>query len=213
MSARQLEACIELGEAIAHGGADLVALDRQSLAARGKGAKRKREGRDCTFPDAKKAQRGVVVGGQRDIRTAMGAPPPPPPTRPKSVVPSPPAAPVDEETAAKITQHPRLTPFRKRVLLALCEVPRGSYTTYLALSDFLDSSPRAVGSALRNNPFAPQVPCHRVVAADGGIGGFGGDWGVTGRHYGEKVRLLKDEGVRVDVGSGKVMGFPWTGFQ
>lgn len=169
MSKQQLEACIELGEAIIEGKIDLVELDRQSLTVRGKtpkGEKRKREEvpGDAAPERAKKPARSQ----QGDIRAAMGVPPSDPPK-------SPPPAPIDPALASEITSHPTLTPFRKRVLLALCQVPSGHYTTYLALSNHLSSSPRAVGNALRNNPFAPRAPCHRVVASDGGIGGFGGE--------------------------------------
>ena len=104
-----------------------------------------------------------------------------------------------------------LTPFRKKVLLLLTQVPPSRYTTYAAMSTFLASSPRAVGNAMRNNPFAPTVPCHRVLAANGGIGGFGGDWGPGGKHAKEKIRLLRDEGVRFD-GRGKVVGRVFTEF-
>ena len=170
MSTQQLEACIELGEAIAGGRSDLVELDRRSLAVRGKvpkGGKRRREDTaDEVAPDAKKMVKKSARSQQGDIRAAMGAPPPPKPPSP---------ALIDPTLSSEITSHPTLTPFRKRVLLALCQVPSGSYTTYLALSNHLSSSPRAVGNALRNNPFAPRAPCHRVVAADGGIGGFGGE--------------------------------------
>lgn len=180
MSTAQLEACIELGEAIAEGKVNLVELDQRSLTVRGKlhkGEKRKRGGDvppgEAAAPDVKKNKKEKPARSrQGDIRTAMGAPPPPtPPTPPDS----PPPAPVDPSLSSEITSHPTLTPFRKRVLGALCQVPAGSYTTYLALSNHLSSSPRAVGNALRNNPFAPRVPCHRVIAADGGIGGFGGE--------------------------------------
>ena len=129
--------------------------------------------------------------------------------------PTPPAppAPIPADIRSRITSCPTLTPFRQRVLLALCQVPSGHYTTYAAISEHLSSSPRAVGNALRNNPFAPQVPCHRVVASDGGIGGFGGDWGKEGKHVGEKWRLLRGEGVRVREGEGKVEGRRWANFQ
>ena len=81
------------------------------------------------------------------------------------------------------------------------------------MSDFLNSSPRAVGNALRNNPFAPRVPCHRIVAADGGIGGFAGSWGVKGEHYQEKIDLLRKEGVkRLDVKEGKIRQRIWGNF-
>lgn len=113
-----------------------------------------------------------------------------------------------------------LTSFRRRVLTLLMQIPRGRYSTYKALAagvastspeSTAGSSPRAVGSAMRNNPFAPQVPCHRILAADGKIGGFGGDWGDEGRFAKEKRRLLREEGVKFD-GHGRVVGSPFTAF-
>ncbi|KAL9136381.1 MAG: hypothetical protein Q9175_002398 [Cornicularia normoerica] len=171
MSTQQLEACIELGEAIAEGKINLVELDQRSLTVRGKklkGEKRKREDRPGDAARDTKESKKSARGQQGDIRAAMAGPRPTPPKSPSP-------APIDPTLSLEISSHPILTPFRKRVLLALCQVPSGSYTTYLALSNHLSSSPRAVGNALRNNPFAPRVPCHRVVAADGGIGGFGGE--------------------------------------
>lgn len=106
------------------------------------------------------------------------------------------------------------TPFQKRVLTALCQVPRGKYTTYAALSKFLNACPRSVGTALRDNPFAPEVPCHRVLATGGGIGGFRGSWGrngEAGKNDDKKRALLREEGVRFD-GSGKVVGLVWDNF-
>ena len=55
-----------------------------------------------------------------------------------------------------------------------------------------------MGNALRNNPFAPFVPCHRVIASSLFIGGFFGEWGKdhkTGRRYNQKLELLGAEGV------------------
>lgn len=55
-----------------------------------------------------------------------------------------------------------------------------------------------VGSALRCNPFAPFIPCHRVIASDMFIGGFFGEWGKkdkTGTRCDEKLSLLSSEGV------------------
>ncbi|PLB40947.1 MGMT family protein [Aspergillus candidus] len=75
----------------------------------------------------------------------------------------------------RIKSHPTLTPLRRRTYLALLTVPRGHWTTYTALATHLGtSSPRAVGTAMRTNPFAPDVPCHRVLAAGGYLGGYMG---------------------------------------
>lgn len=55
-----------------------------------------------------------------------------------------------------------------------------------------------VGNALRRNPFAPFVPCHRIVSSDLKLGGFYGEWGTEG-HEGskcfKKVKMLEQEGV------------------
>lgn len=109
------------------------------------------------------------------------------------------------------------TAFEKRVLTLLCQVPRGRVTTYGLMARHLDSAPRAVGNALRRNPFAPQVPCHRVVATGGTLGGFKGQWlrkpgaDECGTTLEEKRRLLKSEGVRFDE-RGRVLGTPFEGF-
>ena len=88
-----------------------------------------------------------------------------------------------------------ITEFQRRVYAMLCRVPRGSVTTYRALAAAVDcGSPRAVGQALRRNPFAPRVPCHRVVAADGRLGGFEGH--ARGHAVLRKQALLCGEGVR-----------------
>ncbi|OAA74191.1 Winged helix-turn-helix transcription repressor DNA-binding protein [Cordyceps fumosorosea ARSEF 2679] len=75
-------------------------------------------------------------------------------------------------TAAEAAQ---LTPFQARVFRLLAQVPAGRVTTYGALAAALRTSPRAVGNALRNNPFAPRVPCHRCVAATGYVNGYDGE--------------------------------------
>ena len=56
----------------------------------------------------------------------------------------------------------------------------------------------SVGGALRNNPFASYIPCHRVIASGLFVGGFVGEWGKdskTGTQYHNKLALLKEEGV------------------
>lgn len=92
------------------------------------------------------------------------------------------------------------TPFERRVYAVTAAVPRGRVTTYAAVAQVLASSPRAVGQALKRNPFAPTVPCHRVVAASGLLGGFSGEWGAGSACVQRKRRLLAEEGVGVEGG-------------
>jgi methylated-DNA-[protein]-cysteine S-methyltransferase len=91
----------------------------------------------------------------------------------------------------------KVTPYQLRVYSHLLTIPPGKVASYLAMSRALNSSPRAVGNALRNNPFAPTVPCHRVIAASGYIGGFKGEWNdaPSGVNQCMKKDLLRDEGV------------------
>jgi O-6-methylguanine DNA methyltransferase len=117
---------------------------------------------------------------------------------------------------ARITSSPTLTPFRKQTLTLLCRIPRGHWSTYQAMSDHITATShktcaRAVGNAMRNNPFAPDVPCHRILSSDGSIGGFGGHWGAEGKFAGEKRELLREEGVMFD-SKGKVKGQPFRDF-
>jgi methylated-DNA-[protein]-cysteine S-methyltransferase len=67
-----------------------------------------------------------------------------------------------------------LTPFSQAVLTALRAVPAGALTSYGRLATAAGSprAARAVGRALGANPVAIVVPCHRVVAGDGSLGGF-----------------------------------------
>jgi methylated-DNA-[protein]-cysteine S-methyltransferase len=55
-----------------------------------------------------------------------------------------------------------------------------------------------VGNALRRNPFAPVVPCHRVIANNLFLGGFQGVWDLNGATAPNKLELLKSEGVTFD---------------
>ena len=77
---------------------------------------------------------------------------------------------------------------------ALKRIPRGRVITYAALARRVGCrSPRAIGQALRANPFAPKVPCHRVIASDLTSGGFVGK--TSGPELRRKLRLLAAEGV------------------
>jgi len=87
------------------------------------------------------------------------------------------------------------TEFESRVYDATVMIPAGRVSTYGAVARHIGcASPRAVGQALRRNPFAPDVPCHRVIATDLSPGGFAGQ--TSGHELRRKLRLLASEGVR-----------------
>lgn len=111
----------------------------------------------------------------------------------------------------RISTHSSLTPFRRLVYRTLLSVPRGSWTTYAALAAHLSSSARAIGNAMRTNPFAPDVPCHRVLASDRTIGGYKGAWGNGGSYAEEKTKLLVGEGIIFD-NKGVAAGEVFKGF-
>ncbi len=93
------------------------------------------------------------------------------------------------------------TPFQRRVWDALKLIPKGRVTTYGAIAAYLGTSAvRAVGTAVGKNPYAPEVPCHRVVPADGRLGNYSGEGGTE-----RKRELLESEGVRVK--DGKIADF------
>ena len=83
----------------------------------------------------------------------------------------------------------RYPAFYQRVWKECARIPRGRTLTYGELANRLGKpgAARAVGQALGANPFAPVVPCHRVVAANG-LGGFSAPGGLKA-----KIRLLKKE--------------------
>jgi len=84
--------------------------------------------------------------------------------------------------------------FNERVWALTSRVPQGKVVTYADIADALGTKGyRAVGNALNKNPYAPGVPCHRVVGSDGKLTGFAG--GLP-----KKERLLRVEGVAVQRG-------------
>lgn len=86
------------------------------------------------------------------------------------------------------------TEFQEECYRLLRQVPKGRVTTYQAIAKALNSKAyRAVGSAMNKNPYAPKVPCHRVVNSDGRLGGF-----AHGSNA--KIKILKKEGVQVEKG-------------
>jgi methylated-DNA-[protein]-cysteine S-methyltransferase len=86
--------------------------------------------------------------------------------------------------------HPSMT-FNQRVWALVARIPEGQVTTYAALAHALGGRAyRAVGQARNPNPYAPQVPCHRVVGSTGRLTGFA-------QGLPAKERLLRAEGVVV----------------
>ena len=87
-----------------------------------------------------------------------------------------------------------VTAFEERVYEATRRIPRGKVSTYKFLAEEIGcGSSQAVGQALKRNPFAPEVPCHRVVKSDRSLGGYAGQ--TEGAKIRKKRRLLESEGV------------------
>ncbi|OGR48188.1 MAG: 6-O-methylguanine DNA methyltransferase [Elusimicrobia bacterium GWC2_51_8] len=82
------------------------------------------------------------------------------------------------------------TPFQQAVWRACMKIPKGQTRSYKWIAKQIDKpgAMRAVGSALGKNPFAPIVPCHRVIKSDGTLGGFSAPGGLA-----SKRRLLRKE--------------------
>lgn len=80
------------------------------------------------------------------------------------------------------------TQFQKNVCDAMSAIPFGDTTTYGDIARALKASPQAVGNACGANPIPVIIPCHRVMAAHGGLGGFSGAGGVE-----TKIQLLRHE--------------------
>ena len=91
-------------------------------------------------------------------------------------------------------QSGRITPamsFNQRVWAITARIPRGRVITYGDIARILGTRAyRAVGNALNKNPYAPAVPCHRVVGSTGALTGFAG--GLA-----KKKALLAKEGIEV----------------
>ena len=101
--------------------------------------------------------------------------------------------------AALIIIGDMVTAFQEKVYRAVSRIPRGKVTTYREVAAQVGCrSCQAVGQALRANPFAPVVPCHRVIATGLTVGGF------CGRRRGTAIRrklaLLRREGVAFKAG-------------
>lgn len=90
-----------------------------------------------------------------------------------------------------------ITKFQCQVYEALLDVPLGKVTTYAELAHAINcNSSQAIGQALKKNPFAPQVPCHRVVRTDHTVGGFSSS--TSDENVLRKINLLKSEGIEFE---------------
>jgi methylated-DNA-[protein]-cysteine S-methyltransferase len=78
----------------------------------------------------------------------------------------------DAEYAFALPLRPAGTPFQRRVWQQIAAIPAHQTRTYGDIARSLHSAPRAVGQACGSNPLPVVVPCHRVLATGGGLGGF-----------------------------------------
>jgi O-6-methylguanine DNA methyltransferase len=94
--------------------------------------------------------------------------------------------------------------FDEKVWKLMEKIPKGRVTTYGLVAKRLNTKAyRAVGNACRRNPYAPRVPCHRVVRSDGTVGGFGGK--TSGKNVKKKIQMLRKE--HVEIVDGRIADF------
>ena len=85
--------------------------------------------------------------------------------------------------------------FNNKVYGLCKKIPKGKVSSYGEIARALETKAfRAVGQALKKNPYAPVVPCHRVVRSDGNIGGFSGS---DIKNIIKKIAILKEEGIEI----------------
>ena len=86
------------------------------------------------------------------------------------------------------------TEFQLKVWAYLKKIPRGSVKTYSKVAKDIGKplAVRAVANAIGKNPYAPKIPCHRVIRSDGSLGGYSGRGGIK-----TKIFLLKKEGIKL----------------
>ena len=86
------------------------------------------------------------------------------------------------------------TKFQLKVWKYLKTIPIGRVKTYKQVAVGIKSpkSARAVANACAKNPYAPKIPCHRVIRSDGSVGGYSGRGGIK-----KKLRLLRSEKVAI----------------
>ena len=93
-----------------------------------------------------------------------------------------------------LSNKKKLTHFELQVLNEIKKIPKGQVITYkeLAIRIGRPTAYRAVANACGKNPYAPKIPCHRVIRSDGGLGGYSGRGGIK-----QKLKLLRSEKVTI----------------
>ena len=99
---------------------------------------------------------------------------------------------MNDEIHKRIENSTAITPFQRRVYRELLNISAGETISYGELARRVGCrSAQAIGQALKRNPFAPEVPCHRVVSANGALCGYKGS--RTGEQIEIKRQLLESE--------------------
>jgi len=87
----------------------------------------------------------------------------------------------------------KISDFQFKVYRKVREIPYGEVRTYKWVAEEIGvNSPRAIGQALKRNPFLIVVPCHRIIKSNGEIGGFTSIGGINLKRY-----LLSLEGIKI----------------
>jgi len=94
-----------------------------------------------------------------------------------------------DQTGFALPLIPHGTPFQQSVWSAMRAIPYGQTTSYGDIAHDIGSAARAIGRACGQNPLPILIPCHRVVGADGKLGGYSGNGGIE-----TKTALLRLEG-------------------
>ncbi|AYV78595.1 MAG: hypothetical protein Edafosvirus19_22 [Edafosvirus sp.] len=94
----------------------------------------------------------------------------------------------------------KISPFAQKVYDVTKQIPKGKITTYklIAIAIGKPGASVAVGTALANNPFAPKIPCHRVISSNYSIGGYFGTKDISSTNIQNKIKLLKKEGIEFE---------------
>ncbi|MBF0146221.1 MAG: methylated-DNA--[protein]-cysteine S-methyltransferase [Magnetococcales bacterium] len=79
--------------------------------------------------------------------------------------------------------NPEGTLFQRRAWAEASTIPAGTVVTYGQLAARLNTAPRAIGQAMAANPIPLLIPCHRIIAANGGMGGYSGGQGIDTKRW------------------------------